>query len=318
MRRSLCPDGAVVGCLRSRLWTVAGRACRAQRVPRAAPSTWTASPSHALTACVRRRHATTTWPTDWKVASTAALAPAVGCALWAVPVSATLTAPAASVSVRPLCVCPGCVRCGGVSVPVTSPSAVPGYCLGCTVGACVAAAACDGTVCGGQCPPCAAGGLCTDGSACTSGVCGADGKCQAASCADGVMNGGEAGVDCGGTSACPRCAAGKSCGADQDCVSRHCSNSKCLAATCSDGRVNGGESGVDCGGSSCGGCSAGTTCTAARDCLSGVCSSGVCAAASCSDTVLNGAETDVDCGGSTCFGCAAGKQYVSCMNPSGR
>ena len=53
--------------------------------------------------------------------------------------------------------------------------------------------------------------------------------CGPPSCSDGIQNGDETGVDCGGSS-CPAC------------------------PTCSDGVQNGDETGVDCGGSSCAPC----------------------------------------------------------------
>lgn len=57
-------------------------------------------------------------------------------------------------------------------------------------------------------------------------------------CTDGIQNGDETGVDCGG-SVCPPCQGG---------------------ATCSDGIQNGDETGVDCGGSVCPPCQGGGTC----------------------------------------------------------
>jgi len=57
-------------------------------------------------------------------------------------------------------------------------------------------------------------------------------------CTDGVQNGDETGVDCGGSSCAP------------------CST----PPTCTDGIQNGDETGVDCGGSSCAPCSTGGTC----------------------------------------------------------
>lgn len=57
--------------------------------------------------------------------------------------------------------------------------------------------------------------------------------CATPTCDDGVQNGNETGVDCGGS--CPAC-----------------------PATCSDGIQNGDEEGVDCGGSSCDPCSTGS------------------------------------------------------------
>lgn len=52
-----------------------------------------------------------------------------------------------------------------------------------------------------------------------------------ATCSDGIQNGDETGVDCGGSSCAP------------------------CAASCTDGIMNGDETGIDCGGSSCAPCS---------------------------------------------------------------
>lgn len=73
---------------------------------------------------------------------------------------------------------------------------------------------------------------------------------DAPSCANGVLDPGETGVDCGG--ACGLCP-GEVCSADSVCASSLCSGGQCAVATCSDGRQNGTETGVDCGGS-CGAC----------------------------------------------------------------
>jgi len=69
-------------------------------------------------------------------------------------------------------------------------------------------------------------------------------------CSDGIKNGSETDVDCGG-STCPKCANGKLCSAGGDCTSGFCSpTGVCAAApSCTDGVQNGNETGVDCGGS---------------------------------------------------------------------
>jgi MYXO-CTERM domain-containing protein len=79
-----------------------------------------------------------------------------------------------------------------------------------------------------------------------------DGECQAPSCDDGVKNGEESDVDCGGES-CEPCNVKLECAADEDCESNVCTRGMCMAATCSDGVENGDEDGVDCGGE-CGAC----------------------------------------------------------------
>ena len=108
--------------------------------------------------------------------------------------------------------------------------------------------------------------------------------CALPTCFDGVQNGAETGVDCGG-----------SCGA---------------CATCSDGLKNGTETGVDCGGSCPNACEAAPTCTDGlqNGTETGVDCGGVCtpcvSAPTCTDGVQNGTETGVDCGGSCPNACA--------------
>jgi hypothetical protein len=58
-----------------------------------------------------------------------------------------------------------------------------------------------------------------DGTVCPSGVC-MGGVCTF-SCFDGLRNGTETDVDCGGAT-CPKCAFGKRCAAGVDCVTGVC------------------------------------------------------------------------------------------------
>lgn len=76
--------------------------------------------------------------------------------------------------------------------------------------------------CSTNCEP---GADCSAPEACASGVC-ASGVCAAASCGDGVRNGAETALDCGG--GCPGCARGAACLADGDCASAHCADSVCV------------------------------------------------------------------------------------------
>jgi hypothetical protein len=95
------------------------------------------------------------------------------------------------------------------------------------------------TDCGGTCPnKCLPGQFCDGNSDCTSGIC-TEGVCARKSllpledlstkfgaiteptCSDGVENGEETDVDCGGD-LCPKCVAGKNCVSDDDCVSKVC------------------------------------------------------------------------------------------------
>ena len=127
---------------------------------------------------------------------------------------------------------------------------------------------------------------------------------QSPTCSDGVRNGEESDVDCGGSSCAP-CELMHACLTHEDCQSARCALHLCAGGTCQDGRRNGDESAVDCGGS-CGPCGEGAPCAQATDCVSGVCTASVCAAPSCGDQRVNGTETGVDCGGGACAPCALG------------
>jgi len=74
-------------------------------------------------------------------------------------------------------------------------------------------------------------------------------------CNDGIQNGNETGIDCGGTfcAACPTCNDGIQNG---DETGVDCGGTSCVscATLCSDGMQNGDETGVDCGGTSCAAC----------------------------------------------------------------
>ena len=75
------------------------------------------------------------------------------------------------------------------------------------------------------------------------------------SCTDGIQNGDETDVDCGGANCptCPTCFDGIQNGNE---TGVDCGGPDCLAcATCTDGIQNGDETGVDCGGASCVPCS---------------------------------------------------------------
>ncbi len=128
-------------------------------------------------------------------------------------------------------------------------------------------------------------------------------------CDDGVQNGDETGVDCGGP-ACralgQRCFDDGACAVPADCMSGVCARNTCQAPTCDDGLRNGDEADVDCAGG-CAPCEGGAQCAENDDCLSRLCAEGQCA-----EVCANGAqddalgETDVDCGGPLCGGCGAG------------
>jgi hypothetical protein len=124
----------------------------------------------------------------------------------------------------------------------------------------------------------------------TSGGCG---DVVEPTCDDGVQNGDETGVDCGGSN-CPACPPSCDDGiqnGDETGVDCGGSCAPCETITCDDGIQNGDETGVDCGGSNCPECPA-----------------------TCDDGIQNGEETGVDCGGPDCAPCSTGG---SCDAPTG-
>ena len=114
----------------------------------------------------------------------------------------------------------------------------------------------------------------------TTNVCPGGGP--APTCNDGILNGNETGVDCGGPDCapCATCDDGVQNGNETgvDCGGPDCAP----CATCNDGVQNGNETGVDCGGLDCVPC------------------------ATCNDGVQNGNETGIDCGGPDCAPCNTG------------
>ena len=116
--------------------------------------------------------------------------------------------------------------------------------------------------------------VCFTGADCSSGVCQNE-QCQLPTCSDGVKNGGETGIDCGGTT-CGKCGTGQGCTSATDCLSGKCTSNLCVAPTCSDVLKNGNETDVDCGGGTCGGCAYTKVCLVNGDCASGNCVSGAC------------------------------------------
>lgn len=117
-------------------------------------------------------------------------------------------------------------------------------------------------------------------------------------CTNGVKDGSESDVDCGGT--CAKCQAGQSCSLAADCETDYCGTDgkcdikpcesdaecgagfRCVSGTCeaepscSDGIKNQDETDVDCGGPNCGKCSLNQHCQENTDCLSNQCTNDVC------------------------------------------
>jgi hypothetical protein len=195
--------------------------------------------------------------------------------------------------------CVGCVTAMQCADPGTCKSAT------CDMGQCKtndtpSGTGCGGTkVCdgGGNCVGCVSDSTCTGSKICINNNC-------STSCNDGMKDGKETDVDCGG--ACSKCGTGKMCKTGGDCASGTCTGNVCVAGpTCNDGIKNGTESDTDCGGTCATKCAVGDTCNTGADCASTTCTGGLCAAsaATCADGMKNGTETDTDCGGATCGPC---------------
>jgi hypothetical protein len=125
-------------------------------------------------------------------------------------------------------------------------------------------------------------------------------KCVPATCMNGMQDGTETDMDCGG--ACGPCDVGMKCNIKLDCKEALCDGvpgaKTCSAASCQDSQVNGDETYGDCGGTVCMPCTTGNPCKLPSDCASKVCANAKCAAPVCTDGVQNGDEEGVDCGGS--------------------
>ncbi len=137
----------------------------------------------------------------------------------------------------------------------------------------------------------------------------ASGDTSGPTCDDGIQNGQETGVDCGGPD-CPACPPtcddgiqnGQETGVD-------CGGPDCPACppTCDDGIQNGQETGVDCGGPDCPACPPTCDDGIQNGQETGVdCGGPDCPACppTCDDGIQNGQETGVDCGGPDCAPCS--------------
>jgi hypothetical protein len=201
----------------------------------------------------------------------------------------------------------GCAADGDCSSGYCDQTATPPVCAKATCSDAVKNGAETDVDCGGDtCMKCTANKACKVGSDCESSICsGTTNTCAEPSCNDGVKNGDESDVDCGG--GCKGCDTGKACAVASDCDSEVCSNANtCVDASCADLVQNGSESDVDCGGT-CPHCDDGKACTMGSDCDSGVCTQNKCTPPSCIDQVKNGSETDTDCGGTCATKCGDGK-----------
>jgi hypothetical protein len=152
------------------------------------------------------------------------------------------------------CITAGGKFCDGAGACVECSD--PSHCasLVCQSNNCVDASCADGVQngsetdkdCGGAaCQHCADGLGCATGTDCVSQVCDTANtkKCQAPTCSDGVRNGTEVGVDCGGS--CSACGFGTGCVADSDCATGYCVGFKCDAKVLAPGQSSAYDIAVD-------------------------------------------------------------------------
>ncbi len=97
-------------------------------------------------------------------------------------------------------------------------------------------------------------------------------------CVDGIIDGSETDVDCGGV-VCGACGVGRACAVPSDCTTGLCVNNVCSApsgSSCTDFVQNGSETDIDCGGGACPTCGVGRLCSSPTDCASGSCMNNRC------------------------------------------
>jgi hypothetical protein len=231
------------------------------------------------------------------------------------------------------CVTWTCANHACASVPVTAGTKCAGgvcdntgACVGCfVVGAvttgCAAAEYCFANACasctdtmvngdetdvdcgGAHCGVCDDLKVCQKGADCMSGICNTGATPPVCiSCKDGVKDGSETDVDCGGTCT-TLCGLGQKCLSGADCTSMECPAGKCT--DCHNNMQDVGETGVDCGGS-CLACN-GDVCTSGAGCKSGSCVLGICCDTACQVPTS-----------SKCQSCALSGKEGTCTNiPSG-
>ncbi|MFT5263690.1 MAG: hypothetical protein ACI8YQ_002434, partial [Polaribacter sp.] len=128
-----------------------------------------------------------------------------------------------------------------------------------------------------------------------------DGSCE--TCSDGILNGDEEDVDCGGV-LCAPCAILGCTDPDAHNYNVEATEDDGSCETCDDNILNGDEEDVDCGGVLCFPCAIpGCTDPDAHNYNPNATDDdGTCE--TCTDGVQNGDETDIDCGGSLCDACS--------------
>jgi hypothetical protein len=153
------------------------------------------------------------------------------------------------------------------------------------------------------------GQMCANGSQCCSLNCSA-GQCQP-SCSNGIQDGSETDIDCGGT--CPACGLGQGCASDSNCVATTvCAAGQCVCApgkaNCNVNPADGCEITTASDVGNCGGC--GLVCSlqnANENCVAGQCGIAACDTnfANCDSMTANGCEINTSSDSSNCGGCGA-------------
>jgi hypothetical protein len=213
------------------------------------------------------------------------------------------------------------IDCGGVCAKKCTGQACAGD-EECT------SAKCNNTTCAAPAgKPCGVG---TSVAQCDNGQpCELDGDCRSLTCvngtcavtadsppshADGKKNLDETDVDCGGPTA-PKCADGKACGADGDCVTANCPADKkvCVAPRYDDGVKNGTETDVDCGGTGAGmkKCAEDKICLVDADC------NGACKTVGAAKTCIDAPSCKGHFGADTCGTNEVGSGAESHLGPTG-
>ncbi len=150
--------------------------------------------------------------------------------------------------------------------PDQCPPAAPCHVATCNAGVCGSATLPQGTTCSGN------GG---------ASVCSATGACVAAGCTDGVKDGNETDVDCGGS--CSPCANSKDCKVPSDCESIFCKSGVCAACAFATQCPTGDYCDLAINGGTCRpGKTNGNMCATSAQCASGFCVGGVCCDTACS------------------------------------
>lgn len=149
-----------------------------------------------------------------------------------------------------------CVECKDATECMPVESCAQGRCIPLSCTDMMATSGETDVDCGGpDCLPCLATANCAQDSDCESGLCDTmtTGRCLAPSCNDGLRNGDETDLDCGGSCSVATppapCATTKKCLFPADCESGVCRNGTCAFPTCLDYTKNQDEEGIDCGGS---------------------------------------------------------------------